>query len=63
MNFINHWFYGCNRNASQSDFCGILLNFKADFCITISNNFKMVPDQIKSVTPPCISKGSKLYLV
>ena len=45
------------RDANQSDFCGIILIFKADFRITISNiklttndDFKMVPDKIMGVT-------------
>ena len=45
------------RDANHSDFCIIILFFKADFRITISdvkipqnNDFKMVPDKIKDVT-------------
>ena len=47
-----------NREANYSDFYGIILIFKADFRITISNmkikannNFKMVPDQITGLIP------------
>ena len=46
------------KDANHSHFCGILLFFKADFRITISdveipanNDFKMVPDKIKGVIP------------
>ena len=50
------------KTVCQSDFCGVLLNFKADFRIMISNIFKIVQDKIKGVTPPCTPIGRKLYL-
>ena len=46
-----------SRDANHSDFCRIILIFKAGFRITIlnvkitaNNNFKMVPDKITGVT-------------
>ena len=57
------------RDANHSDFCGIVPIFKSDFHITISdikilanNDFKMVPDKIKEVAPPCTPLCRKLYL-
>ena len=47
-----------DRDAKHSDFCEIILVFKADFRIlilnfkiTAYNDFKMVPDKITGVTP------------
>ena len=55
------------RDANHSDFCGIIPIFKADFHITTSevqiplnNDFNMVPDKIKGVTPMHLISGSKI---
>ena len=55
-----------HKDANHSDFCGIILIFKADFRITIlnvkitaNNKFKMVQDKITVLLLPL----HQLYLI